>query len=80
VQLFRLVKITLAGWRQWHSEGKHTPPEHQYDVYMLAALHHLALRHRKDEPVLLKRDRYERFGRRMRRSTTLLAIGASLSK
>jgi hypothetical protein len=50
--------------RQWHVKSKGPPPKHEYD----------------DSPVLLRRDRYERFGRRTRRTTTLLAIGGSLSK
>jgi hypothetical protein len=54
--------------------------EHEYDVLLLAALYHLALPSRTNGPVLLKRDRRERFGRRTKKSMTLLVIGSSLSK
>lgn len=66
--------------RSCQGKGQQPSPDDRYDLLLLAALHHLAVPGHPDEPVLLRRDHRERFGRRTRYSTRLLAIGGYLTK
>ena len=72
--------VTPVTGRQRRRRSNEPLTERQYDVFLLVALHHLALPSPTDGPVLLRRYHCERFGQRTKRSMTLLVIGGSLSK
>jgi hypothetical protein len=80
MQLPPFSKMMPVKGHQSQSKSKESLAEHEYDVLLLAALYHLALPGRTRVRVVLARERSERFGRRTKKSMTLLVIGSSLSK
>jgi hypothetical protein len=80
VQLLTWNRAAPVEGRESQGSGRQLGSEDLYDLLLLVALRHLAVPGHPDEPVLLRRDYRERFGRRTRRSTRLLAVGGCLSK
>jgi hypothetical protein len=79
VQLPPFTNTAPVKGRQPQGKSKEPLAEHEYDALLLAALHHLAAPSRTHFPVLLSRDRRERFDRRTKKSIALLVVGRSRS-